>query len=72
MATMQEMKTAQDALTKAVETAVSEFVTKNPEIELSHLTVSLLRDANNKLTPEIRSSVSTLDEGARITRNVPN
>jgi|GEM_PF-3533448 len=73
MSTMDQVKTAQDTLNTAIDTAVNDFLTNNPDMDIIRLNVGLRNDADNNVAVVVNSEVASTDsDGSRIVRRVPS
>jgi len=70
---MDQVKTAQDALNAAIDTAVNDFLTNNPDMDIVRLNVGLRNDADNNVAVVVNSEIASTDsDGSRIVRRVPS
>jgi len=70
---MDQVKTAQDTLNTAIDTAVNDFLTNNPDMDIIRLNVGLRNDADNNVAVVVNSEVASTDsDGSRIVRRVPS
>jgi len=73
MSSMDQVKTAQDALNAAIDTAVNDFLTNNPDMDIVRLNVGLRNDADNNVAVVVNSEIASTDsDGSRIVRRVPS